>query len=95
VAKFGICIHAGTQVVEFICYEGTFAAEGGPAGGMTCEDVGVAQDSATDMGTVQRVGSGAVHSDFSWALGNRSAGRKIKDKIKKVLGLRVCRVQGF
>ena len=35
--------------VMFICYEGVFKAEDGPAKGVTCEDVGVREDGDTDF----------------------------------------------
>lgn len=37
-------------VVEFLSYEGTFAATGGPAGGLTSTDIGVAEDDNTSVG---------------------------------------------
>lgn len=49
-------------VVEFICYEGSFAATNGPANGTTCTDIGVSETSGTAAGTsLQRSddGSGA------------------------------------
>src|SRR5688572_7422889 len=43
-------------VVEFLSYEGTFTAVGGPANGMTSTDIGVAQDGSEPLGhTLQRV----------------------------------------
>lgn len=38
------------QVIEFLSYEGTFAAVGGPANGMTSTDIGVAETASTPVG---------------------------------------------
>lgn len=43
-------VDAGGNVVEFLSYEGTFAAVGGPANGLTSTDIGVAQDGDTPIG---------------------------------------------
>jgi DNA/RNA endonuclease G (NUC1) len=53
-------IDASGQVVEFLSYEGTFAATGGPAVGMTSTDIGVAEATSTPVGqSLQRNGAGA------------------------------------
>ena len=58
----------GTNVLEFLSYEGTFVAADGPAEGMESVDIGVEQISSTPIGlTLQRVGSGKQASDFIWA----------------------------
>jgi len=45
------------DVVEFLSYEGTFAAVGGPADGRTATDIGVAETSSTPIGySLQKVG---------------------------------------
>lgn len=44
-------VDGGGAVVEFLSYEGTFAAVGGPADGLTSTDVGVAQGSSTPPGS--------------------------------------------
>lgn len=50
------------EVVEFISYEGTLTATGGPADGMTSVDVGVAESSSTLVGqSLQK------QSDGTWA----------------------------
>lgn len=40
----------GGDVVEFLSYEGTFTAAGGPAAGMTSTDIGVAETASTPVG---------------------------------------------
>jgi len=52
-------VDAGATVVEFFSYEGTFAAIGGPANGLTSVDIGVAQDGSEPLGSsLQRNGAG-------------------------------------
>jgi predicted extracellular nuclease len=54
--------------VQFLSYEGTFVAVGGPADGQTSTDIGVAEDSNTPIGSsLQLVGSGTTYEDFTWA----------------------------
>jgi DNA/RNA endonuclease G (NUC1) len=43
-------VDAGGAVVEFLSYEGTFTASGGPADGLTSEDIGVAEPGDTPVG---------------------------------------------
>ncbi len=48
------------QVVEFLSYEGAFTANGGPAGGLTSTDIGVAEVTSTPIGqSLQRDATGA------------------------------------
>ncbi len=55
------------NVVEFLSYEGTIVATDGPAFGMTSVDVGVSERGSTAVGdSLQRVGTGAIASDFAW-----------------------------
>ncbi|MEM8754238.1 MAG: lamin tail domain-containing protein, partial [Pseudomonadota bacterium] len=55
-------------VAEFLSYEGSFAAVGGPADGMTSTDIGVAEPGATPEGqSLQRVGTGTQAADFAFA----------------------------
>jgi methionine-rich copper-binding protein CopC len=55
------------NVVEFLSYEGTITASGGPADGMTSIDIGVSQTNSTPIGeTLQRIGTGTVSTDFTW-----------------------------
>jgi len=60
-------IDAGSAVVQFLSYEGSFIAGDGPAIGMTSTSIGVLESSATPIGhSLQLGGSGAVYADFSW-----------------------------
>ncbi len=56
------------NVVQFLSYEGTMAAVGGPASGMTSVDVGVVETGTTPIGvSLQLMGSGSKYDDFTWA----------------------------
>ncbi|MEM7363896.1 MAG: ExeM/NucH family extracellular endonuclease [Pseudomonadota bacterium] len=55
-------------VVEFISYEGSLTASGGPADGMTSVDIGVVETSSTPVGeSLQKIGTGTSGSDFTWS----------------------------
>ncbi|MGB5930045.1 MAG: endonuclease/exonuclease/phosphatase family protein, partial [Cyclobacteriaceae bacterium] len=55
-------------VVQFLSYEGSFVASGGPADGMTSEDIGVSESSGTAVGfSLQLIGTGSAYADFTWA----------------------------
>lgn len=63
----GIALVNGSTVVQFLCYEGVFAAVGGPAGGMTCTDIGVSQNGTEAIGlSLQLQGSGSTYGNFTW-----------------------------
>ncbi len=56
-----------SNVIEFISYEGSFAATSGPASGMTSVDVGVSESFNTPVGfSLQLAGTGSARADFSW-----------------------------
>ncbi|MEW8268499.1 MAG: endonuclease/exonuclease/phosphatase family protein [Candidatus Thiodiazotropha sp.] len=60
-------VDSGGGVVQFLSYEGSFTASGGPADGMTSVDIGVAEISSTPVGlSLQLQGSGTLDSDFVW-----------------------------
>lgn len=54
------------RVLQFISYEGTMVAVGGPAGGMTSTDIGVLQENAPVGFTLQLQGAGSSYADFTW-----------------------------
>jgi len=61
-------VDAEGNVVQFLSYEGSFVASGGPANGLTSEDIGVAESSSAAVGSsLQLTGSGSVYADFTWA----------------------------
>ncbi len=54
-------------VIQFLSYEGSFSAAGGPADGLTSIDIGVSEASDTPLGeSLQLTGTGALYGDFSW-----------------------------
>src|SRR5207248_646139 len=63
-------VDASNNVVEFLSYEGTFAAVGGPADGMTSVDIGVSEAGTEAIGmSLQRDGSGTWHAPASNTFG--------------------------
>jgi predicted extracellular nuclease len=55
-------------VIQFLSYEGTFTAVGGPADGLLSTDIGVSESSSTPAGTsLQLTGTGTTYGDFTWA----------------------------
>jgi hypothetical protein len=60
-------VDSANSVVQFLSYEGTFAALDGVAVGLTSIDIGVAESGATSVGgSLQLVGVGSVYNDFTW-----------------------------
>ncbi|HET6893046.1 MAG TPA: Ig-like domain-containing protein, partial [Pyrinomonadaceae bacterium] len=63
----GIALVNGTTVVQFLSYEGTFSAVGGPANGMVSTDIGVSENGTEPLGQSLRLtGSGQFYEDFTW-----------------------------
>ncbi len=61
-------VNAEGEVIQFLSYEGSFTAVGGPADGMTSEDIGIAQSSTSPVGnSLQLTGTGLRYADFSWS----------------------------
>lgn len=61
-------INASGTVVQFLSYEGAFAATNGPANGMTSTDIGVAQAGTEPANTssLRLTGSGSIYTNFTW-----------------------------
>jgi len=67
-APDGIALVVGDTVAQFLSYEGSFAATGGPAMGMTSTDIGIDEEPAGAAGTsLYLIGTGTQYSDFTWA----------------------------
>ena len=63
----GIALVNGTTVVQFLSYEGTFTAVGGPANGMLSVDIGVSENGSEPLGQSLRLsGTGQFYEDFTW-----------------------------
>jgi len=64
-----VALVGSAGVVQFLSYEGTFVAVGGPANGLTSSDIGIEQTGTTPVGSsLGLVGSGSSYEDFSWAV---------------------------
>ena len=72
-APDGIALVDGTTLVQFLSYEGAFAATNGPASGRTSTDVLVGETGFELSGqSLQLTGSGSTYGDFTWARPARS-----------------------
>ncbi len=60
--------YGGTLISgQFLSYEGSFTASGGPADGVVSTDIGVSEPGSTPVGlSLQLSGTGSQYSDFSW-----------------------------
>ena len=60
-------VNASSTVIQFLSYEGTFTAVGGPADGMLSVDIGVSENGSEPLGQSLRLsGSGQFYEDFTW-----------------------------
>ena len=67
-APDGIALDNNTTLIQFLSYEGSFAAAGGVASGVTSTDIGVAETSSTADGeSLQLTGSGTTYENFTWS----------------------------
>ena len=73
-----------TNVIQFLSYEGSFEAVGGPAAGTTSTDIVVDEQPAPAAGlSLQLVGDGSNYTDFAWTgpthhtRGNLNSGQTI------------------
>ncbi len=60
-------VDAGSTVVQFLSYEGSFTATAGPANGQTSTDIGVTESGSVEGQSLQLTGTGTVYGDFTWA----------------------------
>ena len=66
-APDGLCLSYQGTVIQFLSYEGSFAATDGDATGITSIDIGFSQSSATLAGSsLGLTGTGTQYSDFTW-----------------------------
>jgi Ca2+-binding RTX toxin-like protein len=60
-------VDPGGVTIQFVSYEGAFAATEGPANGMTSTDIGVAEAGTEPVDqSLQLGGTGTVAEDFAW-----------------------------
>jgi predicted extracellular nuclease len=58
----------GGNVIQFLSYEGTLTAVGGPANGMLSVDIGVIENGSGPVGDSLRLtGTGSTYNNFTWA----------------------------
>ena len=73
-------VDAGGNVVQFLSYEGSFTASGGPADGQTSTDIGVDEDPAPPAGqSLQLKGSGTTYGDFAWSAPSPDSPGRVND----------------
>ncbi len=73
-APDGVALVDGTNLVQFLSYEGTLTAVGGPADGLTSEDIGIAETSGTPIGaSLALIGEGTDYTAFSWAVADTNS----------------------
>ncbi len=63
----GLALANGSNLIEFLSYEGVFSAIGGPANGLSSVNIGVSEPSSTPVGySLQLTGTGVGSSPFAW-----------------------------
>ncbi|MEX2605488.1 MAG: endonuclease [Gracilimonas sp.] len=63
----GMSLDLGGELIQFISYEGTFAAVDGPAQDIESTDIGAEQIGTAPIGSsLQLAGSGSEYNDFTW-----------------------------
>jgi hypothetical protein len=63
----GLALVDNGSVVQFLSYEGSFTAAGGPANGLLSADIGVSQGGTGAVGlSLQLSGSGTTYEEFTW-----------------------------
>ena len=64
----GFAVVAGTTVLHFISYEGSFIATNGPALGLTSTNIGVSQQTTApaEEAALGLIGNGGTSGDFTW-----------------------------
>lgn len=74
-APDGIVLSNAGEVIEFLSYEGTMTAVDGAAAGLTSTDIGVAEDSTTEVGeSLQRADDGSWYAPGAETKGAANAG---------------------
>jgi hypothetical protein len=60
-------VDPANAVIQFLSYEGAFAATNGPANGMTSTDISVSEAGTEPLGqSLQLTGDGTAYEDFTW-----------------------------
>jgi hypothetical protein len=69
----GFSLDYQSVVIQFLSYEGTFAATDGPANGINSIDIGISETSSSEGSSLGLEGNGTQYSDFTWAAFDASA----------------------
>jgi hypothetical protein len=92
----GVVLFDGTDVVQFLSYEGSFIASDGIAKGILSTNIGVTEPTNTPLGySLQLTGQGSSYTDFTWSspqentfginkLGASNVGQQFINPIRKV-----------
>ncbi|HEX7062062.1 MAG TPA: lamin tail domain-containing protein, partial [Woeseiaceae bacterium] len=66
-APDGVVLVGAARVIQFLSYEGAFAALDGPAAGLASTDIGAAETGDTPVGqSLQLAGTGVSAGEFAW-----------------------------
>ncbi len=66
-APDGLALYQGATLIQFLSYEGAFAAVDGPAAGQGSVNIGVTQEPAPAIGiSLQLAGTGNQYNQFNW-----------------------------
>lgn len=64
----GVALFDGSNLIQFLSYEGSFTAISGVAKGITSIDIGVSQATNSPIGfSLQLMGHGKKYNDFTWS----------------------------
>jgi hypothetical protein len=64
----GVVLFDGTDIIQFLSYEGSFTASNGVAIGLNSNDIGVTELTNTPLGfSLQLTGQGSSYTDFTWS----------------------------
>lgn len=64
----GVALFDGTDIIQFLSYEGSFIASNGVALGLNSNDIGVTEPTNTPLGfSLQLTGQGSSYTDFTWS----------------------------
>jgi len=69
----GVALDNSGTLIQFLSYEGSFAATNGVANGVTSTDIGVSEDGTVEGMSLQLIGTGNVYTDFTWSAQSASS----------------------
>ncbi|MBL1212407.1 MAG: T9SS type A sorting domain-containing protein [Ignavibacteriae bacterium] len=72
-APDGLALSYQGTLIQFLSYEGTFAATDGPANGVMSTDIGISESGTSEGSSLGLEGNGTQYSDFTWVAFDASA----------------------